>query len=176
MNSKFTTMKKYILLLVLLLSSVTLFSQNKAMDQLFRRYSDRDNFTSVVISRNMFKLFANVDNPDNDEFLRTIKNLDFIKILSVDGEAEGKEFYQELLAALPEKDYKELMTIKEPESQVRFFTIEREGVIRELIMIRRGLEDSSLIWMSGIIDMNTVSKISKSIHINGMEDLEKANK
>lgn len=156
--------------------SISLMAQNKAVDQLFRKYSDRDNFTSVVITKNMFQLFANVDNPNNDDFLKAIKNLEFIKILSVEGETEGITFYNDLLLAIPGKDYSELMTIKEPDNLVRFFTLEREGVVRELIMISKGKDESSLIWLAGTIDMKTVSKITSSIKVDGMENLEKATK
>ncbi len=169
-------MKKYSLLIVLLIMATGVFAQNKVIEQLFKKYSDRDGFTSVVITKNMFQLFANVENPTNDDFLKTVKNLDFIKILSVQGEIEGKNFYKEIQPAIPENDYKELMTIKEPNSQVRFLTLEKEGVIKELIMISCGKEESTMIWMTGIIDMKTVAKIAGSMHVDGMENLEKAGK
>jgi hypothetical protein len=169
-------MKKYFVFLVLFSMASGLFAQNKAIEQLFQKYSDRDGFTSVVITKNMFQLFANVDNPTDDEFLKTVKGLDFIKILSIKGETEGKTFYQELLTAIPEKEYKELMTIKETGSLVRFLTLEKDGVIRELIMVSNSKEESNMIWMAGIIDMKTVGKIAQGLHVEGMEDLEKAGK
>ena len=169
-------MKKYIILLLLIGAAASLPAQNKAIEQLFQKYSDRDGFTSVVITKNMFQLFANVDNPNNDDFLRTVKNLDFIKILSIKGENDGKAFYQDIQAAIPEKDYKELMTIKETDSQVKFLILEKDGVIKELIMISGGKEESTLIWMAGIIDMKTVSKITQGMQVKGMENLEKVEK
>ena len=169
-------MKKYIILLLLIGVTASLSAQNKAIEQLFQKYSDKDGFTSVVITKNMFQLFANVDNPNNDDFLRTVKNLDFIKILSIKGENDGQAFYQDIQAAIPEKDYNELMTIKESGSQVKFLTCEKDGVIKELVMISGGKEESTLIWMAGIIDMKTVSKIAQGMQINGMEKLEKVEK
>ena len=161
-----------------MLSGLTtgLFAQNKAIEQLFQKYSDRDGFSSVVINKNMFQLFANVDNPNNDDFLRTVKNLDFIKILSIKGENDGALFYKDILASIPEKDYKELMTIKETGKQVKFMTMEKDGVIRELLMISGGQEESTLIWLAGIIDMKTVGKIAQGMHVEGMENLEKVEK
>ncbi len=108
--------------------------------------------------------------------MRTVKNLDFIKILSIKGANDGQAFYQDIQAAIPEKDYKELMTIKETDSQVKFLILEKDGVIKELIMISGGKEESTLIWMAGIIDMKTVSKIAQGMQINGMEKLEKVEK
>ncbi len=169
-------MKRYIILFVMFCASVSLFAQNKAIEQLFQKYSDKEGYTSVVITKNMFQLFANVENPTDDDFLRTVKNLEFIKILSIKGENDGKAFYQDIQAAIPEKDYKELMTIKESDSQVKFLTLEKDGVIKELIMISGGKEESTLIWMAGIIDMKTVGKIAQGIQIDGMDNLEKADK
>lgn len=169
-------MKKYLIFIMLFSVNAGLFAQNKTIEQLFQKYSDRDGFTSVVITKNMFQLFANVDNPNNDDFLRTVKNLDFIKILSIKGENDGKAFYQEIQAAIPEKDYKELMTIKESGNLVKFLTLEKDGVIKELIMISGGKEESTMIWISGIIDMKTVAKIAQGMQINGMENLEKVEK
>lgn len=169
-------MRKYIILLLLSGMTAGLSAQNKAIEQLFEKYSDKEGFSSVVINKNMFQLFANVDNPNNDDFLRTVKNLDFIKILSIKGENDGALFYKDILSAIPEKDYKELMTIKETGKQVKFMTLEKDGVIKELIMISGGKEESTLIWLAGIIDMKTVGKIAQGMHVEGMENLEKVEK
>ncbi|MCX6224581.1 MAG: DUF4252 domain-containing protein [Bacteroidia bacterium] len=169
-------MKKYFILFMVFFVTAGLSAQNKAIEQLFQKYSDKDGFTSVVITKNMFQLFANVDNPTNDDFLKTVKSLDFIKILSIKGEKEGAAFYQEIQSAIPEKDYKELMTIKETGNQVKFLTLEKDGVIKELIMISGGKEESTMIWIAGIIDMKTVSKIAQGMQIDGMENLEKVKK
>ncbi len=169
-------MKKYFILLMMFGLATGLSAQNKTIEQLFQKYADKDGFTSVVITKNMFRLFANVDNPSNDDFLKTVKNLDFIKILSIKGEIEGKEFYQQMRTAIPGKDYKELMTIREPDNQIVFLTLEDEGKIKELIMLTSGKEESALIWLAGIIDMKTVGKIAEGMHVEGIESLEKANK
>ena len=168
-------MKKYSFILFLVLVPALLQGQNRAMEQLFTKYSGKEGFSSIVITKNMFQLFANVEDPGNDEFLKTVKNLDFIKILSSDG-VDGKSFYRDMLAAIPEKDYKELMVIQEADQQVKFLTLEKEGVIRELVMVAGGKEESTVIWMTGIIDMKTVAKIAKSVNIEGMENLENVKK
>lgn len=169
-------MKKYLVLAVLILFPVILEAQNKAITQLFDKYSGKEGFSTVVITKNMFQLFANVENAENDEFLKTVKNLDFIKILSTGEGIDGKAFYKEVLAAIPAKDYKELMVIQEANEQVKFLTLEKEGVIRELIMVTGGTDESSLIWVSGIIDMKTIAKIAQSVNIEGMDNLDKAGK
>jgi hypothetical protein len=169
-------MKKYILSILIVLAPLAASAQNKVVEQLFQKYSGKEGYTSVVITKNMFQLFANVENPDNDEFLKTIKNLEFIKILSAKTGADGKVFYNEVLSLIPVKDYKELMVIQEADEVVKFLTLEKDGVIRELLMISSGKEESTVIWMAGIIDMKTVSKIAQNMKIEGMDDLEKVKK
>ena len=169
-------MKKLLISILVILIPLFSYAQNRAIDQLFQKYSGREGFSSVVITKNMFQLFANVDNPENDDFLKTVKNLDFIKILSSEGGVDGKVFYQEILAAIPEKDYKELMVMQEAGNLVKFLTLEKDGIIRELVMVSGGKEESSLIWITGIIDMKTVGKIAKSVKIEGMDSLEKTEK
>lgn len=169
-------MKKYLVLAALFLFPLFLQAQNKAITQLFDKYSGKEGFSTVVITKNMFQLFANVESTENDDFLKTVKNLDFIKILTTEGGVDGKTFYKEVLSAIPEKDYKELMVIQESDEQVKFLTLEKDGVIRELVMVTGGASESSLIWISGIIDMKTIAKIAQSVNIEGMENLDKAGK
>jgi len=169
-------MKKYFISILIILAPLAASAQNKAVEQLFQKYSGKEGFTSVVITRNMFQLFANIEDSENDEFLKTVKNLEFIKILSAKTGADGKAFYNEILSLIPEKDFKELMVIQDADEQVKFLTAEKDGVIKDLLMVSGGKEESVVIWMAGIIDMKTVAKIAQSMNIEGMDDLEKADK
>jgi hypothetical protein len=169
-------MKKCILFILILVSPLITSAQNKAVEQLFQKYSGKEGYTSVVITKNMFQLFANVENSENDDFLRTVKNLDFIKILSAKSPIDGKAFYKEVLSLIPEKEYKELMVIQEADEVVKFLTLEKDGVIKELLMVSGGKDETAVIWMSGIIDMKTVAKIAQNMKIEGMDNLGKADK
>ena len=168
-------MKRIFIFGVMVLVSLGAGAQNKAIEQIFQNYSGKDGFTSVVITKNMFQLFANVEDA-GDDFINTVKNLDFIKILSCKTEMDGKAFYKEILSAIPDKDYKELMVIQESDQNVKFLTREKEGVINELIMVAGGKEESALIWISGIIDMKTIGKLAAGMHIEGIEKLDKTEK
>jgi hypothetical protein len=165
-------MKKTFTFCLLVLLNLGAIAQDKAVEQIFQKYSGRDGFTTVVITKNMFQLFADVEDA-GDDFLKTVKNLDFIKILSCEAGINGKEFYREILASIPEKDYKELMVIQESGQDIKFLTREKEGVINELIMVAGGKEESALIWITGIIDMKTIGKIAGGMHIEGIENLDK---
>ncbi|MEZ5197060.1 MAG: DUF4252 domain-containing protein [Bacteroidales bacterium] len=50
---------------------------------------------------------------------------------------------------------------------------QKEGKnIKELLMVVGGQDDNALISIQGDIDLKTISKLSKSMNIDGMENLE----
>lgn len=170
-------MKKLVIILITLMLSSGLMAQNKAVAKLFDKYSGREGYTSVVITKHMFSLFSQVETTEDDEYMNMIKNLDNIRILSAPGStASGINFMNELKGALPENEYEELMVIKDGSQDVKFLVKEEHDKVVELLMIVSGPEENVLISINGIIDMQTVAKLSKSMNIEGMENLEKIEK
>lgn len=170
-------MKKLILTLSVVLLTATGWAQSKAVDKLFEKYSGKEGFTSVVITKYMFGLFSNIETSEDDEYMNMIKNLKNIKILSAPGsDVSGINFYKEVMESLPEKEYDELMVIKEGGTDIKFLIKEENDKIVELLMLIGGPDENVLISISGIIDMKTIAKLSKSMNIEGMEKLEKIEK
>jgi hypothetical protein len=65
------------------------------------------------------------------------------------------------------------MVIKDSESDVIFLAKEDGGVIVELLLIVGGEGDENvLIAITGEIDLNTIAKLSETMNIEGMEELE----
>ena len=152
------------------------FAQSPA-DALFDKYSEKDGFTSVYITQHMFNLFADVETEeDKDGFVELVKNLKCIKIISVDDESEDLNkkvnFYDEIMKDFPKDKYEELMVVKKKGQDIKFL-IRKEGKnINELLMIVGGTEDNALISIQGDIDLKTISKLSKTMNIKGIENLE----
>lgn len=170
-------MKKLILTTAVLMFTVSIWAQNKAVDKLFDKYGGKDGYTTVVITKYMFGLFSNVETTEDDEYMNMIKNLDNIRILSAPGQSEsGVNFHDEVMNSLPKNEYEELMVIKDGGQDVKFLVKEEKDKIVELLMIIGGSEENVLISITGIIDMQTVAKLSKSMNIEGMENLEKIEK
>ena len=167
-------MKRFTLILQLLLFVFTAFSQNSAVDKLFEKYGGKDGFTTVTISKQMFDLFSQVDanSKDDKEFKDVASKLTSIRILAMDKKGDDAvNFYKELMKELPISQYKELMTVKEKGQDVKFLVHEENGKISELLMISGG-DDNALICISGEIDLKTISKLSKSMQIQGMDKLD----
>jgi len=153
-----------------------MFAQSPA-DELFDKYSEMEGFTSVYITQHMFGLFADVETEeDEDGFIELVKNLNCIKIVSVD--EDNKElnrsvnFYDEIMKDFPSGKYEELMVVKKKDQDIKFLIRKEDKNIKELLMIVGGVEDNALISIQGDIDLKTISKLSKTMNIDGMENLE----
>jgi hypothetical protein len=165
-------MKKIILNLVLLISPFLLIAQNTPVDELFEKYSGKEGFTSVYITSYMFSMFADMETED-PEFDELVKNLTGIKILATDENYSGNvNFYTEIINKIPLSKYKELMVIKEKDQDVKFLIHEKDGKITELLLIAGGKNENALISIQGNIDLKNISKLSKSMQIEGLEHLE----
>ena len=170
-------MKRAIVLIVALIISINLSAQNKAVDKLFEKYSEREGYTSVIITKHMFNLIASAELENDDEFMEMIANLNNIRILSgPKGGEEGVNYYEELMPNLPKDQFEELMAIKDSGQEIKFLVREEKGKVAELLMVAGGSDENVLISISGLIDMKTVGKISKSLGIEGMENIEELNK
>jgi hypothetical protein len=167
-------MKKVLLKLVMFLLPVAMMAQNSAVDRLFEKYSGKEGYTSVVISSKMFSMFSEMGTSDED-FDNLVRGLTGIKILATDDGYEGKgrvNFYKEIIDELPLDKYEELMVVREKDQDVKFLIREEGDVIVELLLIVGGSEDNALISIQGIIDLKTISKLSQSMDIEGLDKLE----
>jgi len=153
------------------------FSQSP-VDKLFDKYAGKDGFTTVYITQYMFEMFKNVNTSDKD-FDDLVKNLKSIRILSVENKKAipaNTNFYKEVMKDLPIDQYKELMVVKEKDQELKFLIKENQGKITELLLISGGKDNNALICISGNIEMKSLSKLSRSLNINGMKPLEKMDK
>jgi hypothetical protein len=160
------------------MASVTM-AQNKSIDRLFDKYAGQEGFTTVYISKYMFSMFADLEEVEDNEMKEVqdvFGKLTGIKILAVDDPdvlGEGVNFYDEVMKDLPRNQYEELMVVKDSESDVIFLAREEQGVIVELLLIVGGKgDDNALIAITGEIDLATIARLSKTMDIEGMEELE----
>jgi hypothetical protein len=170
-------MKKILVALVLIMSSFLVNAQNSAVDQLFAKYADRDGFTTVSISKAMFSLFAS-ESESKDEFNQAVRGLESIRILAPDSATSMKmklNFYNDIIKNLPIAQYEELMSVKEKDQVFKMLIRKKGNIITEFLMIGGGNENL-LISITGNIDLKSISKLSKAMDIEGMDELDKVNK
>jgi len=166
-------MKKLLFIIAIIITPLFVRGQGSPVDRLFEKYSGREGYTSVYISKYMFSLFSNIETEDK-ELENVLGKLTGIRILASDTDkVSGSNFYAEIMKDLPVREYEELMVVKEKGQDFKFLIREKDGIISELLMVAGGMSNNALISIQGNIDLNTISKLSRSMKIEGLDALEK---
>jgi hypothetical protein len=168
------------LTMLLLMSTQLLNAQNSSAIALFDKYGNKDGFTTVSISKELFGMFAdmNTDDPDAQEIKAMMEQLDGIKILMYETEyAASTELasFKNEVAKLQVDGYTELMVVKQTGEEVKFLSKKKGDKIGELLLVISGEKEAGFISITGTIDMSTIGKLSKAMNFEGMEKLEQLN-
>lgn len=174
------TLVKIIVITALILPA-TVFAQSN-FSKLYDKYAGQDGFTSINISPEMFRFLSSIDMNDSSSDAKDAQNvmqqLDGLKMLVYEKSKNktGLDFLKEVNNSLPLNNYAELMTVKDSDSDIKFL-IKKAGnnKISELLMLVVGEDEILVMSMTGNIDMNTISDISKSLDVQGMDNLDKIN-
>lgn len=152
-------------------------------DKLYEKYAGKDGVTSINISPEMFQFLGGIDMSDSSEDAKDAQNvmeqLSGLKMLVYET-PDGKtlnDFYKEVKKALPFKNYAELMSINDEDSDIKFL-VKKQGKdrISEMLMIVKSDDEVLVMSMLGDLDMNAISEIGKSLDMKGMDNLDKINK
>lgn len=168
-------MKKLSLIILFTVFPLLAFSQHPSVNKLFDKYSGKEGFTTVYISKNLFKMVGQMDMDDPD-VEKLVDEIETIKILASDSEFINENninFYKEIMDELPVGEYNELLVVKEKDQDVRFLSKEKNGVVVELLLVVGGKNDNALINIAGNIDLKHISKLASSMEGTGFEHLEK---
>jgi hypothetical protein len=176
-------MKKNVLMFVVtaFISVPLLMSAQSPVDKFFEKYAGQDGYTTVNISKDMFEMFASMGDANDTSSLEMKKMMDQLsglKVLTskVDSlkPAKANAFYNEAAALFPSSSYKELMTVNDDGENIKFLTKQSSpGKISEMVMLMKGKHEVVVMSLTGNIDLSTVSKLSKTMNIHGMEGLQK---
>ncbi|MBC8320102.1 MAG: DUF4252 domain-containing protein [Bacteroidetes bacterium] len=168
-----------IIVITMMVLPVSLFAQSD-FNKLYEKYAGQDGFTCINISPDMFKFLSSIDMNDSSSDAKQAQNvmqqLEGLKMLVYE-KSKGKsdfDFFKEINKSLSLKNYTELMSVKESDSDIRFL-VKKAGKnsISELLMIVKDENEVLIMSMTGNIDMNTISDISNSLDMKGLENLEK---
>ena len=151
-------------------------SAQSSFDAIFDEYEGDKGFTSVLITKRMFALFAQatditVDDQSLDDI---ISDLNGIKILTYEGSDQSTKnaFEKKTRNTLVDENFEELMRVREEDQDVKIMVKEKDNIIHELILFVAEKKEIALISLSGIINLEKISKLSKSLNIKGLEHLE----
>jgi hypothetical protein len=163
--------------IVLMAVSVIANAQNDAIAKFFTKYQNDETFSQVTVSGKMFSMMANLDGdtPEEKAMINSISKIKGLKILTKSEARNSRELYKEAISMIPTKDFEELMSVREKDRDMKFFTKESGGKISELVMVMGGNDEFMVMTIFGEIDLKDISKIGKSVNIEGMENLDKIN-
>jgi hypothetical protein len=176
-------MKNAILIIAMILAPMVGFSQG-----FFDKFEDEKDVTSVIVTKNMFKLLAEIDidskDPEVRDYMEMVNNLDNIKIFITDNVEVGarmKTSVEKYLAS--SKGLNELMRVKDDGKNIKFYSKEgkSESHVSELLMFLvgdvDGKENATIIMsITGNIDLKQISKLTKDLNVPGSEELKNVEK
>ena len=173
-------MKKLLILLLVITAPYIGYAQ-------FDSYEDEKDVTSVVVTKNMFKLLAEIDLESNDpevkDYLELVNNLDNIKIFITNNPAVAKRMSADVQKYIGSaKGLNELMRVKDEGKNIKFYSKEgkSESFVSELLMFMDGNIDGKdgtmIMSITGNIDMKKISKLTKDLKVPGSEELKNIDK
>lgn len=168
--------KLFILLPLFLLAARVATAQNDALVRFFDKYMEDERFTVVYISPKMFQMVAkiNTDDPEWNSVREVIADLRGLRVLtSSDSLVNGTEMYQEAMSRVPVKEYEELLTVRDGKENVRILIKESNNIIDELLLFVGAPDEFVALSFTGRIDLDKISKLGKSLDVQGAEHLEK---
>ncbi len=153
------------------------------IDKVFDKYATQDGFTSVNISKELFQMFVQmgkdkVNDTTMADMKKILEQLNGLKVLTFAFDStkisRAVAVYNEFSGVFPSSIYKELMNLSEGRQNIRFLTKQdANGKITEMVMLMKDKNEVAVLSLTGIIDLSTISQLSKGMNIHGMEGLQK---
>jgi len=171
-------MGRTIVILLFTITSNLFFGQS-----LFDKFEEVDEITSVVVSKKMFEMMANVktNNKEGQEFLNLVKNLDNLKVFTTSDAKYKAEMKSVVNKHLTTKKLEELMRVSDSGSNVRIYVNQGKNTtqIKELLMYideNKFSYETVVVLLTGNFDLNEISALVDKMNIPGGEELKKASK
>ncbi len=175
-------MKKIVILFLLTLVTQMTFSQS-----VFDKYENQSDVTSMIVTKNMFKLMSKIDLTSNDaeakNYLKMVENLDNIKIFTTANPTTAAEMKKTVDSYLKSSTaLSELMRVNDDGKNIKFYVKEgkTENFVSELFMF---LEDQNskddravILSITGNIDLRQISQLTSDLKVPGSEQLKNIDK
>ena len=147
---------------ILILNSIlficaSAFAQNKACDEVFKKYASKKGFTLINIPGLALKFFVH-DKTDPDF------KLTYFRMISAEDSAVNANinFYDEIMPKINRDDYKEMISVKEKNQNFILLCKQKNDKITEFILISGGKENL-LVNFVGRISLSDMFKVSQTL-------------
>lgn len=171
-------MKKFIYI------TAFLFTSGIAIAQDYSALENLKNISETVVTSEMFSLIANIEiDSDDDDFnqvKKIIDNLSEVRMYSTSNPASAATLNSFATKYISSNNLVKLMHVKEDGQMFTFHM--RKGTsdkkVRNLVMLINDTEgddkDTVFLIISGDIDLNQISKLTKMLNVPGQKQIENA--
>lgn len=171
-------MKKIAILIALIVAPMVATAQNA-----FDSFEDEKDVTSVVVTKNMFKLLSKMDldstDPEAKEYLAMVDNLENIKVFTTENSGVASKMDASVAKYIASsKGLGELMRVKDDDKNIKFYSKEgkNENFVSELLMHLKGnvegKEMTVIMSITGNIDLKQISKLTSELKVPGSDELK----
>lgn len=178
-------MKRIILALALMFCGVQmLLAQKTDVDQLFEKYKDKEEVTTIVIAKPMFKMLnkLNIADADFQELKPILEQINGMKIMIVDNSQEKgasssktktldvDKLQSEINETLKNLSYEELMTVNNKDSKVKILSADAlDGVLKDVLLNINTEGSSVLMFLDGKISMDAINQLTDDLQASSKE-------
>jgi len=177
-------MKKIIIAVVLLVSSMTMVAQNQ-----FDKFESMKGVSSMVMNQKMFKLLSKVDlnssDPEMQSYIELVNNLENVKMFTTTKENLASQMNSTMASYISSSNLEELLRATDDGKNVKFYYKpgSNDDYVKEFVMFLNGDidgEDRTVFFqVTGNIDLKQISKLAQELNFKGSEalkDVDKAKK
>lgn len=177
-------MKKIIIAVVLLISSMTMVAQNQ-----FDKFESMKGVSSMVMNQKMFKLLSKVDlnssDPEMQAYIDLVNNLENVKMFTTTKEDLASQMNSTMNSYISSSNLEELLRATDDSKNVKFYYKpgSNDDFVKEFVMFLNGDidgEDRTVFFqVTGNIDLKQISKLAQELNFKGSEalkDVDKAKK
>jgi hypothetical protein len=159
-------MKKLILSLLIVSLGLTLFAQPAGFDRLYYQYKGEEGVVALKIPGFVMKLAGALADLDHDE-RALLKSIRSVTVLTIEeqGLYPGVNFSEEI--NLSSDHYQLLMEVHEDDEDVLIAAREKDGKLRDLIVVVGG-DENVLVHVRGRLDSNLIDNLAR---VAGIDEL-----
>lgn len=133
-----------------------------AQDNLFEKYSNMDNVTSVYISKSMFQLMPDGVQAGGVDFSDLKGKIDHLQILTSENGAVSKQMQADFEGMV--KGYELLMKVKSDDTRASFFVKQKGERINDMVMLTDEEDEFVVIRLAGDFTVQDIQRIANAVN------------
>ncbi len=161
-----TIVKKSGLIIALLFSVMVVSAQKTAISKLFDKYENEDNITVINISKTMLDMMPSNMKTNNINIGEMMGKIDYLRIITSEDKKMKSKMYPEFKKLIDKnKNYEEIMSIKEKDSKITFNVQKKGDNINDFVMLINSEDDFVAIQILGNLTLDDIKKITEGANI-----------